>query len=218
METIDGNWVRARLRHKHGELRELAEAVGLSADKITRILKGERTIKAYEAPRFIEYFRKLSGDAHGGLNEPAELFNHAPLRRLAPQEALIAIARLLVPLAVSLELWQVLRPHPAAALAPGDILVTELGDKAINGDLVLASVQYDDEPDFTTVLRRYLPPLLVNPDGFSPHGSDLIGTSQSVAVAATVRAMFRLPGLQAGSTETSRQFSPSSRTVQTNVP
>ena len=57
MQVIDGHWLRERLSGEHGELKRIADAVGISADKITKILKGERAIRPHEIPKFTAYFQ-----------------------------------------------------------------------------------------------------------------------------------------------------------------
>lgn len=48
MELIDAAWIRRHLTQRHGELKALADATGLSPDKITKILNGTRQVKATE--------------------------------------------------------------------------------------------------------------------------------------------------------------------------
>ena len=48
MEIIDANWIRQRLTGQRGELAELARAMGVKPDVVTKILKGERRVQPGE--------------------------------------------------------------------------------------------------------------------------------------------------------------------------
>lgn len=56
MEKIDGNWIKSRLTGAHGEKARLAEAMGLSDSKVSKILSGERLVKASEIPTLLRFF------------------------------------------------------------------------------------------------------------------------------------------------------------------
>ena len=48
MEIIDANWIRQRLTGQRGELADLARAMGVKPDVVTKILKGERRVQPAE--------------------------------------------------------------------------------------------------------------------------------------------------------------------------
>ncbi|WP_072856208.1 S24 family peptidase [Loktanella atrilutea] len=56
MEKIDAEWIRARLLGYHGELGELADWVGISRQKMSKIMSGERRIQAAEVPDILSFF------------------------------------------------------------------------------------------------------------------------------------------------------------------
>jgi phage repressor protein C with HTH and peptisase S24 domain len=64
MDVIDGEWVLRRMHDVRGERAKLAEYVGISRDKLSKVLKGERQIQPTEAPLFVAYFENRD-DAGG---------------------------------------------------------------------------------------------------------------------------------------------------------
>lgn len=63
MEQIDAAWIKSRLTGRRGELADLAHAVGITPDKLAKILSGARRIQAIEAPRFAAFFEEGTGDS-----------------------------------------------------------------------------------------------------------------------------------------------------------
>lgn len=53
---IDGEWIRTRLTGKRGEKARLAEALGVTADVVSKILNGARQVSAEEADKLRAYF------------------------------------------------------------------------------------------------------------------------------------------------------------------
>lgn len=56
MEKIDAAWIKARLTGEHGEKKRLADAMGIAETKLSKILSGERLIKAAEVPAVMAFF------------------------------------------------------------------------------------------------------------------------------------------------------------------
>jgi plasmid maintenance system antidote protein VapI len=56
METVDKDYIVARLSGKRGEQARLAEAMGIDNDKMSRILAGKRRVQPEEIPRVIQFF------------------------------------------------------------------------------------------------------------------------------------------------------------------
>lgn len=56
MEVIDKDWIKARLTGRRGELAELARATGLSNDKLSKILKGDRKVQVEDVPGILNFF------------------------------------------------------------------------------------------------------------------------------------------------------------------
>jgi hypothetical protein len=56
MDVIDKNWIAARLTGKRGEVADLARAMGVSLDKASKTIKGERKVQASEIPGLLSFF------------------------------------------------------------------------------------------------------------------------------------------------------------------
>jgi phage repressor protein C with HTH and peptisase S24 domain len=56
MDEVNADWIKSRLTGVRGEQRRLAEYVGISYDKLNRILSGARQVQAKEVPDFIAFF------------------------------------------------------------------------------------------------------------------------------------------------------------------
>lgn len=58
MEDIDANWIKKRLTGKRGEQTRLAEHLGISTDKLSKTLGGERRVQPEEIPRLLDFFNE----------------------------------------------------------------------------------------------------------------------------------------------------------------
>lgn len=58
MDDVNAEWIKAHLTGRHGEQAELAEFVGITPDKLTKILAGTRRVQASEVPRVVAFFRR----------------------------------------------------------------------------------------------------------------------------------------------------------------
>lgn len=56
MDVIDGSWIAARLSGARGEQARLAEAIGISTDKLNKVLAGTRNVQASEIPKVLAFF------------------------------------------------------------------------------------------------------------------------------------------------------------------
>lgn len=59
MEKIDRIWLKEKLGNERGAKAEVSRVLGISADKVSRILSGERKIQADEATTLFNYFNEL---------------------------------------------------------------------------------------------------------------------------------------------------------------
>ncbi|WP_172332717.1 hypothetical protein [Mangrovicoccus sp. HB161399] len=57
MERIDGQWIKERLTGKRGEQAQLARHLGISNDKLSKTLRGERRVQESELPLLLEWFQ-----------------------------------------------------------------------------------------------------------------------------------------------------------------
>lgn len=58
MEEINADWIRRHLSGHHGEKAELAAHLGITPDKLTKVLAGQRKVQASEVPRILDFFRR----------------------------------------------------------------------------------------------------------------------------------------------------------------
>ena len=186
MDVIDADWIKRHLANRHGELKELADAVGLSPDKITKIIKGERQIKSHEAPRIAAFFRR----EEPGMADPEAAFQHqaAPVNLSGTVQT---VAAALCPGLHKPEAYRVRHAAPGAGLLIGDLLVVELGMTADPGDLVIATIADTDRDIETTLIRRYWPPLIVPIAQDDPYPAMPASADQTAAIVASVKAIAR---------------------------
>lgn len=59
---IDADWIERRLGKEYGERSALARAMGLTSDKLSKILSGERRLQINEATLAKEYFDQQAAD------------------------------------------------------------------------------------------------------------------------------------------------------------
>lgn len=64
MFVVDAEWIKKRLGDDRGRKAELARAMGIEADKLSKILGGTRNIKAEEVPKILKFF--------GAIQEPLD--------------------------------------------------------------------------------------------------------------------------------------------------
>lgn len=187
MELIDADWIRVRLTGRHGELKELADAAQVTPDKITKILKGERQIKAIEAQRIATYFRR--GEA--GFAEPPSEFRHQ-VSAVNPTGRVMAISAALCPDLRHPEAYRVRQPVPGAGLLVNDLLIVELGMTAAAGDLVVVTISDTDHDTHATLIRKFWPPLVVPVSAEDPYPALSAETAgQELAIVASVKALAR---------------------------
>ncbi len=62
MNSIDSDWIRSRLSGRRGEQAELAIAMGIDNDKMSKILAGKRNVKASEIPAILAFFGEAAPD------------------------------------------------------------------------------------------------------------------------------------------------------------
>jgi phage repressor protein C with HTH and peptisase S24 domain len=64
MDHVDADWIKARLTGRHGEQAELAEFIGITPDKLAKILAGRRRVQASEVPRVVAFFERQQQMKH----------------------------------------------------------------------------------------------------------------------------------------------------------
>jgi len=83
METITPEWLRTRLDGDRGKKAELAVALGLGADKISKMISGMRKPQAEEIPKILAFFGETTATVDPEL---AEVW-----RQLEPSERLFLL-------------------------------------------------------------------------------------------------------------------------------
>lgn len=83
METITPEWLRIRLDGDRGKKAELADALGLGADKISKMISGTRKPQAEEIPKILAFFGETAATVDPEL---AEVW-----RQLEPSERLFLL-------------------------------------------------------------------------------------------------------------------------------
>lgn len=56
MDIIDANWIKSRLSGRHGEQAQLARAMGIDNDKLSKTLRGLRRVQPEEIPAVLAFF------------------------------------------------------------------------------------------------------------------------------------------------------------------
>lgn len=79
MLEIDAKWIKERLTGERGEKAALARALNIEPEKVSRILSGDRQIKAGEVPLIRQFF------ASAGLSPNDQL--RLLVDQLTPEEA-----------------------------------------------------------------------------------------------------------------------------------
>ena len=160
MQVIDSKWLKDRLTGEHGEQRRIADAVGISQDKLTKILAGIRTIRPHEAPRFVAYFD--ADTRKDGFSEAPAQFSGSDVAPVALGPGLNALMHALCADAAHPATYRLLRSEIGAGLLAGDIVLVDIGRQPKPGDLVLVTKNDPDTDTQETVLRRFAPPYLID--------------------------------------------------------
>ena len=88
METVDTKWLMARMSGKRGEKARLAEALGIGADQVAKILNGVRRVQPDEIPKLLAFFNEEGPSLSEDEIRLLRLFREAPESR---QEAAVAL-------------------------------------------------------------------------------------------------------------------------------
>ncbi|WP_145962944.1 hypothetical protein [Mangrovicoccus ximenensis] len=78
MDRIDGQWIQDRLTGERGERTRLANHLGISLDKLSKTLKGERRIQENEFPLLLKWFNvRLENDKAAPDQDLQEILREA---------------------------------------------------------------------------------------------------------------------------------------------
>lgn len=158
MDSVDADWIKARLTGRHGEKSEIARAIGVSSKQMSEILAGVRRIQHSEALRLMEHFGEAPAPpAHAGLEEGAAEFVTPEPGSLAQE--LLRVVRRQFPRA---ELYRVTEGDVMFATLPGDMLILDLSRRPETGDTVICTVTDVQTDASRTLVRKFIDPWLIN--------------------------------------------------------
>lgn len=72
MKTIDAQWIKERLPAERGAKADLAAALGIRPEAVSRMLAGKRAIKASEVPLIVAF---LEGNDRKGIVDRFDLLD-----------------------------------------------------------------------------------------------------------------------------------------------
>lgn len=157
MTIIDANWIKARLT-KRGQQSELARHIGLSPQKMSAVVNGDRRLTQEEAQAIAHWFGETitpTSEPTGFAEPMAEPY--AP-RPESPEEGVLAIA---ARQGHHAQYHRITRDAPALALRANDLVIIEMRNQAKPGDLVLCSIRDADTGEDITQVRRWFEPWLI---------------------------------------------------------
>lgn len=200
MEVYDGKWLKRRLAERPDLLKsQVADRIGISRDKISKVLALKRELRPVEIAALLELFDTKTGPASRpsgfaeGDTTPFALA--AAMRTESGKTPLADLLAALAPGARHVQTHTVNRPVSSLALREGDILVLELNGKPVPGDLLVVQIIDPDHAAATTSLREYLPPNLVSREADNPRPVIALD-DQTASIAGIVRASLRAPLLK----------------------
>jgi transcriptional regulator with XRE-family HTH domain len=203
-DVINGNWILERLDKRHGAKADLADAIGLDRDKLTKVLRGNRRLTAEEIARVQDYFTRKPSRKSLELREPGATYigfaegDVAPLPSSAKprEEQLMAICRSLAPERQHVSLSRASRDLTSFAILRGDFLVLDMKPEPKQGDLVIGQMYDADHGSAVSLVRQYLPPFYVTRDPAAEYGT-IAEIDPNLRIAAVIIASFRSADLTA---------------------
>lgn len=163
MDVIDGNWLAQRLPKQHGAKAEFAYAIGLTPDKLSKVLNGHRQLKPREIASIWRYFESEGqeptlpedGPRHMGFAEEATPFTPQVSDSSAVTGLYAARAR---NAAIT---HRSAIPMPGFGIEAGDLLVCDLSRLPTPGEIAIVTYTDENIGDALTLVRRFVPPSLL---------------------------------------------------------
>jgi hypothetical protein len=187
MELIDKDWIEARLTGKRGEKSRLAAAMGIDADKMSKILAGERRVQAHEIPAILAFFdMQAEGQPTGmaeGASTPFHFPDHIPKDWFLNQVAPNLKQRETLRVRVSMPFFGLLR---------GDVVVVSVGQEPSEGDICVVNQVLGLRS--VTIFLRKVGALMLSADPTEPP-IDPDPDDPDFAIMGTVVAVLRTPTL-----------------------
>lgn len=189
MDKIDRAWISARLTGRHGEKRDIAEAMGIRLDQLSKVLSGDRKVQANEIPGLLGYF----GESLGDRTETPGFFESQAEPYKTPNALLMLLQRI-APHLRKPETYRARASMPSLGILAGDIMILEIGSTPTDGDTVVATIADPETGTAHTVIRRFAGGFLVDADP-TAQIIDVGRNNQEIAILGAVRGCLRGPGL-----------------------
>ena len=197
MDVIDGQWIAARLTGRRGEKAEIARAMGISSDKLSKILSGERGIASNELPGLLSYFN-IGLSERSWQHQVSEVemvvMANSDASTLPSQSGLDSAIKFVSPNAEHPSPFVANKDLPSFGMMRGDLVVVDIGARAEPGDLVMTSQKDPSTGAPATMIMRWIDPWLVPEAGGPP--IDLAHANPEIAVIGPVRGTLRGPGVR----------------------
>ncbi len=190
MDKIDRHWIRKRLTGRYGEQADLARAMGINSDKMSKILRGERQIKANELPGLLAFFDVSLDDTEGTSLSGFRESDAIPFTTEPSDNTRQLFGAMLTADHVP-EVFVARTDAPAFAILSGDLLAVEMTDHAAPGDIILATIANPDTGEAHTTLRRYQPPWAIPGNIPQTHVDRTDDASGRLAIMGVVRSVLR---------------------------
>lgn len=159
-EVIDGNWIARRLTGARGEKAQIARAMGIDPQKLSKTLMGKRQVQPAEIPGLLAHFGLANRNGPGMSESPV-----TPLDRNQDEPTLAVVAALSTG-HIRTEAFRARESLPVFGILRGDILIVDLANTAPDdGDLVLAN---RPDPHSDTRPARFMRGLLSYADPTDP--------------------------------------------------
>lgn len=194
MDVIDGKWIADRLSGEFGEKARLARAMGIDPDKLSKILKGHRSVRPQEVPGLMQFLKAeakpLLGTVNGfveGDTHPFEVKGNGRLQQLVAT---------LAPDAEHPEAYTMTADVMSFGLMKGDLLIIAMGESPKSGEMAIVTIADPETGSAKTEVRRFMPPWLIAGD--ANHAPVTLGENPNVAVLGTIRASIRGGAIKQG--------------------
>jgi hypothetical protein len=187
MEQIDKDWIEARLTGQRGEKARLAEAIGIDADKMSRILAGERRVQAHEIPAIVAFFERQAAGKPTGMAEsastPFQFPDHIPRDWLLNQIAPNLRQRETLRIGLSM---------PSFGLLKGDVVIVGIGQTPSEGQIAVINQVVGLQT--STIFLRKVGAFMISADPSDPPWQP-DDNDPNFAIIGTVAAVIRTPTL-----------------------
>jgi hypothetical protein len=184
MDVIDADWIKQHLTNRHGELAELARGTGIAADKITKILNGQRRVSAKEAA---DIHRYLSPATPTGFSAPATAFTV----QATPVPVVPGLVSQLAPGVRRPLAYQIARAMASFMLAAGDVLIIDTDLTSGDTGLVVVTLFDASTGNAETQLRRAWHQQLIAIDPADPEPVIALDKDGRCGIIGTVAASYR---------------------------